>query len=203
MIKNIVFDMGKVLVDYEPAKVCRQLGLTRQECDEICEALFASKEWVLLDRGDITEKQAMDIVTKRLPDPHRKEMAQKCMEQWHLYNMTPVEGMRELLVKLKAEKYRLYILSNAPLRFRKFQHIIPGVELFDGIVVSAEENCIKPEPKIYHRLFEKYGLNPTESFFVDDREENIAGAKACGMDGYCFTNLNINALTERLSLLNQ
>lgn len=198
MIKNIVFDMGRVLIEYDPMRVCRQFIETESDREKVLDALFRSPEWIELDRGAITEEEAMVIVKERLSEEYLKDAAQKCMDEWDTYNIEPKAGMQELVEELKAKGYHIYLLSNASHRLRTYQHIIPGINLFDGMIVSAEERCIKPDAEIYKRLFEKYDLVPEECFFIDDLQENIDGAKKCGMDGYCFADGNVERLKQFL-----
>lgn len=197
-IKNIVFDMGRVLLDYDPVRVCYEYTGDEADVEAMREALFSSPEWILLDRGDITEEAAMEIVRERLPDERLKKMADDCMAHWHEYNICPKEGMYDVVRELKEAGYRIYLCSNASLRLRVYEHRIPGIGYFDGTLVSAEEHCIKPEPAIYRRLFEKFDIRPEESFFIDDVQANIDGARACGMDGYCFADGDVGRLKKRL-----
>lgn len=201
MIKNIIFDMGRVLLDYEPTRVCCEYTDDESDIKAIRDALFASEEWVLLDKGVISEEAAMEIVRGRLPDDRLKHMADQCMAHWHEYNIWPKEGMAQVMEKLKAAGLHIYLCSNASLRLRTYAHRIPGIEHFDGLLVSAEERCLKPEPEIYRRLFERFRIRPEESFFIDDLQENIDGGRAFGMDGYCFGDGDVERLKMRLSEL--
>lgn len=198
MIKNIVFDMGKVLLDYDPLKVCRKYTDSEEDIKLIDEALFSSPEWVLIDRGAITEEEAMVTVRKRLPDERLREIADLCMAHWHEVNITPMPAMGELVRELKEAGRGIYLCSNASLRLRVYQNRIPGIEYFDGILVSAEEKLLKPEPEIFERLFEKFSIRPEESFFIDDLAVNIEGARRCGMDGYCFADQDVEKLRKEL-----
>lgn len=198
MIKNIVFDMGKVLLDYDPVLVCRQFTDSEEEIEAVDRELFRAGEWTLLDKGVITEEEALEQVWKRLPDDRLRELADFSLKHWHEYNITPKEGMGELVRELKDRGYRIYLCSNASLRFRVFQDKIPGIQYFDGVLVSAEEKCLKPEPEIYERLFEKFQILPEESFFIDDIQANIDGALRCGMSGYCFADGDVKRLKNEL-----
>lgn len=198
MIKNIVFDMGKVLLDYDPVKVCRQFTDREEDIALIGKELFFSEEWVMLDRGDITEEEAIKRVQSRLPDERLRTLAAESLAHWYEYNISPKPGMRELVTALKERGCRIYLCSNASLRLREFQDQIPGIEYFDGILVSAEERVLKPEPEIFEKLFERYSLRPEESFFIDDLEANIEGARRCGMDGYCFADGDVERLKQYL-----
>lgn len=198
MIKNIVFDMGKVLMDYEPVKVCRQFTDREEDVALMEKELFSSREWVLLDQGTITEEEAMERVKRRLPDERLRTLVEDCMQHWHEYNISPKPGMEALVTELKEKGFGIYLCSNASLRLRVYENRLPGIEYFDGTLVSAEEHLLKPDPAIYERLFEKYSLQPEECFFIDDIEANIEGAGQCGMAGYCFADGDVEKLRQYL-----
>lgn len=203
MIKHIVFDMGKVLVDYNPMYACERLVADPADRDQVCTAVFVSPEWILLDMGIIPEEQALKQMCARLPK-RLHEAAGKCMEQWHLYCMRPREDMAGLVRELKEKGYGIYLLSNASNRLPvMYKDVIPAVECFDGVVFSAAEKYIKPQKEIYELFFNRFGLIPEECYFIDDLIMNIDGAKACGMDGYCFADGDIGRLKEKLNELNQ
>lgn len=187
MIKQIVFDMGKVLVDYVPDAVCRHYMTDEQEIQEVCTSVFVSPEWVLLDMGVMEEEEALARMQSRLRTEHAREMAALCFWHWHEYNMWTMEGMEELLKRLHEAGYGIYLCSNASVRLLTcYPKVLPGIPYFDGILFSAAEKCIKPQKEIYERLFERYHLKPEECYFIDDQPLNIQGAERCGMAGYVY-----------------
>ena len=199
MIKNIVFDMGNVLVYYDPMRVCRQCMTDETEIEKVRTSVFVSPEWLLLGMGLISEEAALEKMQARLPQGHAREAAEFCLKHWHEYCMWEIPGMRELVYELKAEGYRIYLCSNASLRMLTcYQKVIPAIEVFDGILFSAEEKCMKPQKEMYHHLYERFGLKPEECFFIDDMPANIQGAKETGMDGHCFADGDIDRLKEIL-----
>ncbi|MBE7719688.1 MAG: HAD family phosphatase [Lacrimispora celerecrescens] len=202
MIKNIVFDMGKVLVHYDADMVCRHFIEDEAERKAVRIAVFESHEWLFLDMGVISEEEALKKMQARLDTEHAKEMAALCLEHWHEYNMWPNKEMGEVIRQLKEKGYGIYLCSNASLRLLTCYNIIPGIEYFDGILFSAEVKCMKPQKEMYCHLFERFHLKPEECFFIDDMPLNIEGAKACGMDGYCFADGDVARLKEFLSHIN-
>ena len=104
---------------------------------------------------------------------------------------------------LKSMGYGIYLCSNASVRLLECYRIIPGIECFDGILFSAEVKCIKPQKEMYQHLFDRFQLKPEECFFIDDVMVNIEGARACGMDGYCFADGDEAALRAALKRLNR
>lgn len=187
MIRNIVFDMGKVLVDYVADAVCRHYMTDEQEIRDVCTSVFISPEWVLLDMGVILEDEALRRMQDRLDTEHAREMAALCFWHWHEYNMWTMDGMEELIHRLHNAGYGIYLCSNASVRLLEcYQALLPGIDCFDGILFSAEEKCIKPQKEIYERLFTRYQLNPEECYFIDDQAVNIQAAERCGMKGYVY-----------------
>ena len=186
MIKNIVFDMGNVLVGYDADIVCRHFIKDDQERERVKTAVFVSPEWIMLDMGVMEERDAIEKMTSRLSSEQEKEAARQCFDHWHEYNMWGINEMRSVIEDLKAKGYKIYLCSNASVRLLEcYRDLIPGIELFDGVLFSAPEKCLKPQKEIYERLFEKFHLKPEECFFIDDLPLNIDGAAACGMKGYC------------------
>lgn len=204
MITNIVFDMGKVLVEYEADRVCRHFTDNEEEIRRITSAVFVSPEWVMLDMGLIPEAEAIEKITARLDTERDRELATLCFEHWHEYNMYPKEGMEEVVMKLKDRGYGLYICSNASIRLTDcYKRVIPAIDCFDGVLFSAQVKCMKPQREMYHHLFERFGLKPEECFFVDDLEMNIEGAWECGMRGFCFQDGDTERLFKKLTTLNR
>lgn len=201
MIKNIVFDMGHVLLDYDPIRVCWEFTDQESDVNWMKKELFFSEEWLLLDEGAITEAEAMSRIRNRLPDQRLKDLADQCMAHWHEYNITPKPGMGHLVQELKEQGLRIYLCSNVSLRLRVFEDQLPGIQYFDGILISAEEHLLKPDPAIFQRLFEKFSIRPEESYFIDDLKENVESAKRCGMDGYCFSDGDVEKLRKELTRL--
>ena len=198
MIKNIVFDMGKVLVGYDSDRVCSHYMDEKEEKKAVGTSVFVSPEWLMLDMGVISEKEALKRMQDRLETDHAKEMAALCMAHWHEYNMWPMESMGELVRELKEMGYGIYLCSNASERLLECYRMIPGIDYFDGILFSAEVKCLKPQKEMYRHLFERFHLKPEECFFIDDVMLNIEGARACGMDGYCFADGDEAALRAAL-----
>lgn len=203
MIKNIVFDMGKVLVEYDAMRVCEHFIEDPHDQKRVCTAVFVSPEWIMMDMGVLPDELALEKICARLP-VRLHQAAALCMAHWHEFCMTPMVEMGELVRELKEKGYRIYLCSNAAIRLLDcYREVIPGIEWFDGILFSAAEKCIKPQREIYERLFERFELKPEECFFIDDQPLNIEGARACGMDGYCFEDGDMGRLVEALNRLNQ
>ncbi len=201
MIKNIVFDMGNVLVKYCDDRVASRYIEDVLDRERVRTAVFQSPEWVLLDMGVISDAQALKQMCGRLPE-RLHEAAALCMRDWDRYNMWGIQEMEPLLRELKAKGYGIYVCSNAALRLRDiYRELFPAVDCIDGLLFSAEVKCIKPQREMYQHFFERFHLKPEECFFIDDLPSNIEGGRACGMDGYCFADGDIGKLREVLAAL--
>lgn len=199
MIKDLVFDMGKVLVGYTADAVACHFIQDEAERREVTASVFVSPEWLMLDMGVISEEEGLRRMKARLESGHAKEMAELCFRHWHEYNMYPIEEMGALVREMKERGFGIYLCSNASVRLLScYRQVIPAIDCFDGVLFSAEERCIKPQKEIYERLFSRFSLKPEECFFIDDLELNIQGAEACGMKGYCFADGDVERLKKTL-----
>ena len=185
MIRNVVFDMGQVLIHWTPALLVQPFGLTDQEETLVLRELFQSVEWVCLDRGSMTGEEVITSVCARLPE-NLHGCVRELVSRWDAWVLSPMEGMAELVRELKGNGYRIFLLSNASVDLRKYFHRIPGSECFDGLLVSAEEKLIKPQWEIFETLYRRFDLNPENCFFVDDSPANVEGAIQTGMGGCIF-----------------
>ncbi len=185
MIRNVVFDMGEVLIHFEPEKFLTKEGITDpKERSLVMETLFASDDWPRLDEGTLTERE-LEEKAKRILPIHLHEAVHNLLFSWD-EPLDPVMGMEEIVRDLKAAGLGVYLLSNASFRQKEYWSRIPGSCCFDGRIVSAEHRCMKPDPKIFEILFRTYGLDAAECVFVDDLERNVAAARKLGMQGVVF-----------------
>ena len=184
MIRNLIFDMGGVLVHYDPARFIRLLSLEGEDAALLLREVFNTVEWYRMDRGTITEEEALAAMKARLPS-RLHAAADRLMVWWEL-ELRPVEGMGALLRELKELGYGLYLLSNATLRQPEYFDRLPGSQYFDGRLVSAFYHLLKPQHEIYELLLEKFSLRAEECFFVDDSVANVEGAYCAGIGGAVF-----------------
>ena len=108
------------------------------------------------------------------------------MARWWVGEITPVEGMAELIAELREMGYGIYMLSNASRNIYKYMDRIPGSDLFDGKIISADWLMLKPQSEIYEKMYSQFNLRPEECFFIDDTPANIEGAMLTGMPGTVF-----------------
>lgn len=185
MIKNIILDMGNVLLTFNP-EVCLNTFLDTEEDRAIIrKELFEGPEWIQGDYGTITNEQRYEPVSKRVPKGLHTQL-KKCVEQWQMC-MQPVSGAKEFCEYLKAKGYKVYVLSNACNEFYNYFPRFEEVSYFEGVMVSSDVRMIKPEREIYEHFLSTYHLCAGECLFIDDMPANIEGAASVGIHTFRFT----------------
>lgn len=195
MIRTIIFDMGGVLIQFDRAYFIQRLGVSAQDEPILLNEVFRSLEWARLDRGSMSQQDAIASMRERLPQ-RLHQAAEDLVTKWD-QPIVPMPGMYELAEELKNGGYGVYLLSNATLRQREYWPRIPASRFFDGTLISADVKLVKPQPEIYTLLCEKFGLTASECFMIDDVPQNIEGAFEAGMSGFVF-NEDVTALRSAL-----
>lgn len=185
MIRNIVFDMGMVLIRWNAESLLSPFHLTHEEEKMLEQELFFTVDWVRLDHGTITEDEVVAHACARLPEKLH-DIVREITYRWYEKHLVPVDGMADVVRELKANGYGIYLLSNAGLSLRRYFGRIPGAECFDGLMVSAEEKMLKPQHEIYEALLERFNLTASECCFIDDQPANIEAAQCVGLYGVQF-----------------
>lgn len=186
MIKNIVFDFGQVLVNYDFNIFLKTIISDEQERSRFA-AVVCGDEYVnRFDKGDQSFTEIIREAQQIYPQWH------DALQQFHDSQLNvltgEVPGMRELIVRLKSAGYRVLGLSNWS------ETVYPVIEKFQILqmieerIISSEEKIIKPDPAIYRRLLEKFSLKAEESLFTDDKQKNVDGALSVGMEAVLFKN---------------
>ena len=183
MIKNIVFDLGNVLISFQPDTYLFRRFNNQQIISELYQKVFRSQDWAELDRGTITEKEVIEKFCRLYP--HLADSIKSIFADWGEI-LIPIEGSVDILNHLAKQEYNLYVLSNFHLEAFKRISSLDFFKHFDGMVISAKINYIKPEPEIYQHLLKEFRLIPGETVFIDDVAENIKGAAALGIETIQF-----------------
>ena len=179
-IKNIVFDLGRVLIKFEPKEYIEQ-NVPEEKREDFYNGIFGSTEWLMLDRGTLSYEDAKKIFKERVPGADKQ--IDRLFDADLFEILQPIEENVKLLPKLK-EKYNLYILSN--FHQPAFEHIFKKYDffrLFDGHTVSCYYYLLKPEKEIYDILIDKFNLIPEETVFIDDTKVNIDACEKEGIRG--------------------
>lgn len=185
VIRNVVFDMGMVLLNYKPQEYCMKMMNDPKAAKAVYENLFCGDEWVQVDGGVMTEKECIVSVQKRIPQ--YAEFIAPAMADWTA-SMSAMPGMEKFVGELKNKGYGLYLLSNTSLRFYEFSKGYQVFQYFDGKIISAAEKLMKPDPAIYRLLCSRFRLLPKECVFIDDVQANVDAAGNIGMNAHRFTD---------------
>lgn len=184
MIKNVVFDMGNVIIRFDPELFMLRLGLGEEDRKLLRREVFLSLEWSRMDRGSLTDEEAAELICRRVPE-RLHDAVKKLVGMWDR-PILPVEGIYELIEELKGMGYGMYLLSNASLRQHDYWPRVPASKFFDGTLISADVGLVKPQPEIYRLLCERFSLIPEECVFIDDSTPNAEGAYFCGINALVF-----------------
>lgn len=185
-IKNIVFDVGNVLVRWDPLSVVIQTFPDVVDPRELSKSIFKHETWLDLNRGVIDEQEAIRLYQQRL-QTHADEF-QRMMDNIR-FSLVPLEDSIALLKRLK-NRYKLYALTdNTKEIMRHLKSEYDFWPLFEGVVVSAEIGHLKPSEAIYHYLLTEYSLQPEETIFIDDLQANVMGARKVGIKAIQFRDI--------------
>ena len=182
MIKNLIFDCGGVLVDFDPLKMMKTIGVPPKDTKRFYDAFFGN--WDEMDAGTINELDYFENVYNLLPSrlyPYVEKLIETRDELSNLYPNVP-----KLLNKYKLEGYDLYILSNAPISFGKHIRSLPEMKYFKDTIFSADIKMVKPHQDIFEYAIKTFKISPQESLFIDDRSDNVKMALSCGFQGLVF-----------------
>lgn len=196
MIKNIVFDMGGVLMRFDKRIFLERLHVAKEDSLLLERELFRSVEWAQMDRGLLEDVDAAKIICARLPERLR-DAAAKLITMWDR-PILPIEGMETLIAELFENGYFIYLISNASTRQHEYWPRIPASRYFKDTLISADVKTVKPQPEIYLLAYQKFGISPGESVFIDDLPSNCETAIFTGMNAIVF-NDDVEELRKKLA----
>lgn len=181
----VVFDVGNVLLSFAPEKLLKEYlpGETALHA-RLMNKIFRTPYWIMLDHGLVTTEEAVNAMAGR--DQELLPLIRTLMARWPDLKEVIPEGV-DALRTCKAHGKKLYVLSN--YHGASFDHVrkkYDFFDLFDGFVVSASVKLLKPDPAIYDRVIDEFGLEPARTLFIDDTPSNIEGALHAGWQGFCL-----------------
>ena len=181
MIRNIIFDLGNVIINYNQKQIINSFTQKEDEIKYIYDEIFHAPEWHLMDLGDMTNEEAIEVINKRNECKYEK-LTKDFLHEWYK-KQTINREIVEIAKKLKKNGYKLFVLSNmANLTYEYFKNN-EFFSLCSGIIISAHEHIKKPDEKVYKLLLDRYHLNAEECLFIDDdpSEENYKTANKMGI----------------------
>lgn len=197
-IRNVIFDMGNVLMTFDGPRFAGLFTDTPEDADLLDGALFGTTTWSLLDSGTISHETMRRYALAHLPERLHPNL-NECFDHWPEHS-EPIAATNELGIRLKREGYGIYVLSNANARIMDQLGHAPVTPYLDGCVVSAKERIMKPDPAIFRLLCLRYRLDPAECLFVDDNADNCEGARVAGLRAFHYQD-NVAELEASIRLL--
>lgn len=188
MIDTVVFDLGAVLIDWNPRYVYKNIFLTDDAMEHFL-AHICSSEWNEMQDAGRSFDEATSLLIKQYPE-YKSEITDY-YGKWESMLAGSIEASVELLGDIKAAtKYKIYALTNwsaesFPVALSKYEFL----SWFDGILVSGEEKMKKPDPEIFKLLCNRFGIKPENSLFIDDNIKNINSARSLGFECVHFTDV--------------
>jgi len=184
---NVVFDIGNVLIHWDPRVLYRKIFATEDEVEWFLSNV-CTHEWNLeQDRGRSFEDAIAEATARH---PSHADAIAAYHHRWAETIIGPIAGTVTILEELKAKGTALYAITNWHQdKFRETQARFPFLSSsFRDIVVSGDEQLVKPDPAIYRLLLDRNGLEASSCLFIDDSPKNVAGAQAVGMKAHHFTS---------------
>lgn len=187
MIKNIVFDIGNVLVEFAWQKYFRSFCFDDGSYERVVNATVKSPVWNEVDRGVWSDDEMLAAFIKN--DPSVEDEVRRIFVNIHDM-LIQFEYAKGWIRYLQSKGFKVYCLSNMSHRaVADCADALDFLPMLDGYILSCDVNLCKPEPEIYRALFDKYSLKPEECIFVDDLSANIEAAEKFGMKGIVFTGV--------------
>lgn len=186
MLDAVILDLGGVLVDWDPGLAYPELS--REEFERFTERTDFFARNLRADAGQTWETLANELAAAG-GDPRDCSLLAQYPQRFDRTISGPRPGMRELIARWRAGGLSVFGLTNwsaqtYPIGAGK----VADIAALDDVVVSGQEGLIKPDPRIYHRAIERFGLIPARALFVDDREENVLAAREVGLHGHVYTS---------------
>lgn len=186
VIKNIVFDIGNVLLRWEPLYIITKNFSEIIDPVPLACQIFESDIWRDLNLGKITEEEAIALYASNLAEITVQQLTD--LMKTVKNSLTPVTGSLELLKNIHNSSISLYSITDNVQEIMSFlRNKYDFLKVFRDIIVSSEVGVLKPSKTIYMYLINKYQLIPDETVFIDDLFKNVEGAKLVGMHGIHFS----------------
>lgn len=189
MIRNIIFDIGGVLLDYNPKTYLDKLNIEESKRKELNDIIFHNQKWKDCLNGFITNNELIEYLIKENLK-YKNEIEQILSKNNLKYMLPPKQEMIEYYKTLKQKEYKIYLCSNITEdTYNYIKNSFEIIQVADGGVFSCFENISKPNAEIYRKLIEKYNLDIEKSILIDDVERNIISANDIGLNGILFNNI--------------
>lgn len=188
-MRNIVFDLGGVLIDFRPQIFLQKLGYNPKEVEIFTKIVFCGEEWNQYNQSNLNSIETKNELMKNYPE-YSNDINNIFNKMDYNYILFENENTSNYLKELKFKGYNIYILSDLSQESYEFNQKFDFFQYVDGGVYSFEINSTKPNENNYKVLLDKYSLTPKETIFIDDRLINVEAANEFGIKGILFTTLD-------------
>lgn len=189
MIRNIIFDIDGVLLDYNPKTYLDKLNIEESKRKILNDVIFHNPKWKDCLNGFITNSELIEYVVNE-NQKYKREIEQILSKENLKYMLPPKQEMIEYYKSLKQKGYKIYLCSNITKdTYNYIKDSFEIIQVADGGVFSCFENISKPNVEIYEKLIEKYNLDIEKSILIDDTKRNIISANDIGLKGILFNNI--------------
>ncbi len=189
MEKTIVFDLGGVLVDWNPRYLYRSVFNDDAKMNHFL-ANICTGNWNELQDAGRSIQEATEVLVGHFPE--YEFYIRMFYGEWQKMLNGPIDGTVDILKTLKNKEYRILALTNwSAETFPIALGLFDFLHWFDDVLVSGKEKLIKPDPAIFNLLIKRYSLDPAQTIFIDDNIKNVTAAKEVGLDAIHFTDPHI------------
>ncbi|MBR6102411.1 MAG: HAD family phosphatase [Ruminococcus sp.] len=192
---NIIFDIGRVLIDFPFEEFVGGL-FDKEEAEAVIRATWQNPDWVHLDRADLTDEEVLRLFISKEPE-HERAIRHTFARLGECTRLRPTTI--PMIKELKAQGHKVYYLSNY---FEFLMHAAPWALEFipytDGGVFSCHYHITKPDPGIFRILCDKYSIDPADSVFIDDSPKNVKGAEDFGIRAILYTDQTPEELSREI-----
>jgi len=189
MIRNIIFDIGGVLLDYNPKTYLDKLDIKESRRNKLNDVIFHDQRWKDCLNGFISNSELIEQLVRENLE-YKNEIELILSKDSLKYMLPPKQEVIEYYKSLKRKGYKIFLCSNITKdTYNYVKDNFEIIQIADGGVFSCFENISKPNPEIYYRLIEKYNLEIEKSILIDDTKRNVMSANDIGLSGILFNNI--------------
>ena len=200
-INTIIFDLGGVLVDWDPKNLYREVFNGDEEKTNWFLNNICTFEWNAEQDGGRTIHEAEKILINIHPE--YEDLIKLYYKEWHnMFSGVIEENVRIFKHLIDSKKYNIYALTNwSAEKWDKALELFPFFKDFDGVVVSGQENCKKPDMKIFNIIINRFNIEPNSAVYIDDNFENFLAGKSIGLQAIHYSNTDLKIELNKFEIL--
>lgn len=186
MLKNIIVDIGGVILDDSNEVLEKFLNKSRNEVKNLSKMVYGNPNWKKCLLGELSQEEHLQKLIEQFP-AYQQDFEKMLMPEYQEFVLTVMKKNLELLYELKSKKYAIYFLSN--LTEATYHYIKHTLDDFDGGIYSWQEHFVKPQQEIYELILGRFYLKKEESIFFDDKLKNVQMGNQLGIKSVQFREI--------------